>query len=72
MNSSNTDFEKSSGLVKNCFREMFLLPTLPRAVSLSLNKEKKAAQGPHLQESVHRRFSLCFTKSNSSQTGAEA
>lgn len=63
-------FEKSSGFVKNCFREMFQLSTLLHAVCLSLNKEKKAAQGPQLQERVHRQFSLCFAKSNSSQMGA--
>lgn len=40
---------------------MFLLPTAPYGVSLSLNKQKKAPQGPHLQESVRRQFSLCFT-----------
>lgn len=40
ISSFNRNFEKDSGFVSNCFREMFLLPTPP-----SLNKEEKTTRG---------------------------
>lgn len=60
--SFNTDFEKDSGFVNNCFSEMFHLPALPCAISLSLNKEEKTSQKIYLHDSVHSKFSLGFTK----------